>query len=130
MKIPRKAQREAKRLWRCCLVEGRLEEGRVRAAVRELVERKPRQYLRVLLHFQRLVRLELQRRQATLSSATAMSPVLQTSVQQKLERLYGPGLDFVFQQEPGLVGGLRVQVGSDVYDGTVRARLEALQERF
>jgi F0F1-type ATP synthase delta subunit len=29
-----------------------------------------------------------------------------------------------------LIGGLRVQVGSDVYDGSIRARLSELSEAF
>jgi F0F1-type ATP synthase delta subunit len=29
-----------------------------------------------------------------------------------------------------LIGGLRIQVGSDVYDGSVRARLASLEQSF
>jgi F-type H+-transporting ATPase subunit delta len=130
MKISRKARREAKRLYGACLVEGRLNEDRVRTAVRETTEKKPRNYLPVLLHFQRLVRLALRRHQATVDSAAPLAPALQTGIQANLTRLYGPGLGFVFSQKPELIGGLRVQVGSDVYDGSVRSRLDALKDRF
>jgi F-type H+-transporting ATPase subunit delta len=47
-----------------------------------------------------------------------------------LNRKYGAGLNIAFTQNPALLGGLRVQVGSDVYDGSVRARLDALRELF
>ncbi len=40
------------------------------------------------------------------------------------------GLTISFAQNPALIGGLRIQVGSDVYDGSVRARLESLRETF
>jgi F-type H+-transporting ATPase subunit delta len=130
MKISRKAQLNAKHLYRSCLVEGRLDEGRVREVVRRVVEGKPRDFLPILTRFERLVRLELQRRQATVQSALGLSPDFQASVQGNLTRLYGPGLNFVFGKEPSLVGGLRVQVGDDVYDGSVRARLETLKQRF
>ena len=33
-------------------------------------------------------------------------------------------------EDPTLLGGLRVTVGSDVYDGTIRAGLAALATRF
>jgi F-type H+-transporting ATPase subunit delta len=35
-----------------------------------------------------------------------------------------------FAENPALIGGMRVKIGSDVYDGSVRAALEALEERF
>ncbi len=130
MKISRRARQEAKQLFRACLVEGRLDEERVRAAVRETIEKKPRNYLPILQHFQRLVRLQLQRRQATVESAVPLAPAFQTSVQENLTRLYGPGLAFAFGQKPELIGGLRVQVGSDVFDGSIRSRLEALTDRL
>lgn len=130
MKISRQAQREAKRLYRCCLVDGRLDEGRVRAAVGQVIERKPRHYLPILTRFERLVRLELERRRASVQSASPLEPPLRDSIQANLTRLYGSGLAFAFSEDPALIGGLRVQVASDVYDGTVRARLDALNERF
>jgi F-type H+-transporting ATPase subunit delta len=37
-------------------------------------------------------------------------------------------LNFIFAQNPALLGGIRVQVGGDVYDGSVQARLAALRE--
>jgi F-type H+-transporting ATPase subunit delta len=130
MRISRQAQREAKRLFRSCLVDEVLEAGRVRTAVQQMVEKKPRHYLPILTHFERLVRLELKRRQATVQSALPLPGEVQASVQQNLTRLYGAGLNFVFAQEAGLIGGLRVQVGSDVYEGSIRARLDALEASF
>jgi len=50
--------------------------------------------------------------------------------QVNLELRYGKGLQFSFSQNPALIGGTRVQVGSDVYDGSVRARLNELDESF
>jgi F-type H+-transporting ATPase subunit delta len=35
-----------------------------------------------------------------------------------------------FIHSPALIGGMRIKVGSDVYDGSVQARLSALEERF
>jgi len=43
---------------------------------------------------------------------------------------YGAGLNVTFAQNPALIGGMRVKVGSDVYDGSVSGRLAALQEGF
>jgi len=35
-----------------------------------------------------------------------------------------------FAHSPALIGGMRVKVGSDVYDGSVQARLATLEARF
>ena len=63
-------------------------------------------------------------------SAIALSPDQQASVSGNLERIYGRGLHISFQQNPALIGGLRVRVGSDVYDGSVAGRLNNLAESF
>jgi F-type H+-transporting ATPase subunit delta len=130
MKVTKQARREAKSLFRTCLVNGLLDQARVRLAVKLVIADKPRGYLAILAHFQRLVRLELARRTAKVESATALSNDLQAAVKAGLARLYGPGLDLSFAQNATLIGGLRIMVGSDVYDGSVLARLEALQQSF
>ncbi|RME94906.1 MAG: H(+)-transporting ATPase [Verrucomicrobia bacterium] len=130
MKITKKARAEAKRLFRACLVEGRLDEERARQAVAALVEQRPRGYLPILAHFQRLVKLEVTRRTARVSTAVPLEPPLQTRLTEALTHRHGAGLYLQFAVEPDLLGGLRVQVGSTVYDGSVRARLEALKQSF
>jgi F-type H+-transporting ATPase subunit delta len=83
-----------------------------------------------LNHFQRLLKLEEARRLAKVESAAPLGGDQQTSVRNELARTYGPGLNVVFSQNPALLGGLRIQVGSDVYDGSVQARLARLEESF
>jgi F-type H+-transporting ATPase subunit delta len=130
MKISKQARREAKQLFRSCLVNGALQEDRARQVVKRVVELKPRGYVAILNHFHRLVKLELERRTAKVESAVPLSPELQASVQAGLARIYGPGLNISFTQNPALIGGLRLKVGSDVYDGSIQARLAALEQSF
>jgi F-type H+-transporting ATPase subunit delta len=128
MKIPKQSRRDGKSLFRLCLVDGRLDETRVRDAVRRVIEAKPRGYLATLTHFQRLLKLHLDARQARVENAVESSPELQSGIQQALTRRYGPGLNLTFWINPELLGGLKVRVGSDVYDGSVKARLEQLKQ--
>ena len=130
MKINKQAKREAKALFRSCVKDGLLQEARVRTAVQSVLQAKPRGYQAVLSHFQRLLRLDLDRRTARIESAVSLTPELQAEVNADLARVYGPGLNISFSQNPTLIGGMRVKVGSDVYDGSVQARLAALQESF
>jgi F-type H+-transporting ATPase subunit delta len=130
MKTSKQARREAKQLFRCCVVNGLLDEGRARQTVQRMLQAKPRGYLAILSHFQRLIKLDLGLRSAKVESAVALAADLQASLQAGLGRLYGPGLNISFAQNPALIGGLRIKVGSDVYDGSVQARLAALQSSF
>jgi F-type H+-transporting ATPase subunit delta len=59
-----------------------------------------------------------------------LPPDLQASIEAGLARRYGPGLSTAFAHRPALIGGMRIQVGSDVYDGSVRAGLAALEKSF
>lgn len=130
MKISKQARRDAKELFRSCQSNGTLDENRVRQAVQAVVAQKPRGYVAVLSQFARLVKLDLERRAARVESATALSPEQRTAMEGNLAWKYGNGLAISFGQNPALIGGLRIQVGSDVYDGSIRARLESLRESF
>jgi F-type H+-transporting ATPase subunit delta len=127
MKITKQARRDAKQLFRSCTATGLLDEGRARQVVTQVIAQKPRGFLAILSHFQRLVKLDLERRTAVVESAMPVTPELQASVTGELGRLYGNGLNISFAQNPGLIGGLRIKVGSDVFDGSVKARLAALE---
>jgi F-type H+-transporting ATPase subunit delta len=113
-----------------CLVAGSLDEDRVRKVVRLVLESKRRGWVTLLRHFRRLVELDVSRRIAKVESATPLPADLQANVRSDLERVYGPKLSISFARNPALIGGMRIQVGSDVYDNSVKARLAALERRF
>jgi F-type H+-transporting ATPase subunit delta len=130
MKMTKQSRRDAKQLFRSTLVNGLMDEGRVRSVVQKVLDLKPRGYMAILGHFTRLVKLEQDRRAAKVESAVALTPDQQSGVASNLQRLYGNGLNLSFHVNPTLVGGLRVRVGSDVYDGSVAARLQELEQSF
>jgi len=130
LKISKQAKRDAKELFRSCVVNGLLDEDRARRMVQRVLEAKPRGYLAILAHFQRLVKFDLERRTAKIESAAPLTPEFQSKIKAGLARSYGQGLNVSFAQNPALIGGMRIKVGSDVYDGSVQARLAALQESF
>ncbi len=130
MKVTKQARREGKELFRACIVNGLLDENRARLAVQKTLELRPRRFLKILTHFERLVKLELERRTVKIDSALPLPEDLKASVQAALGHAYGPGLDISYALDPGLIGGMRIKVGSDVYDGSVRAKLAALEAGF
>lgn len=130
MKITKQAKREAKQLFRYCLVNGLLDENRVRKVVQYAIAAGHRNSAAIVSHFVRLVKLELVRRTAMVESAVPVPPDLQAAIEAGLTRRYGPGLTTAFAQRPELIGGMRIQVGSDVFDSSVRAALAALEKSF
>ncbi len=130
MKTTKQARREATQLFRLCLVNGMLDEGRVRQVVERVIEGKRRGYLALLSFFHRLVKLERARHTAEVESAVPLPADLQASVRNGLRTTYGLGINILFAHRPELIGGMRIKVGSDVYDGSVRAGLAALERSF
>ncbi len=130
MKANPHARREATQLFRLCLVQGVVDETRAREVVNQLVTAKRRGYLGVLSHFRRLLQLDVARRTARVTSARALPADLQGNVRTRLTGVYGSALTASFAEDASLIGGMRIQVGSDVYDGSLKARLAALEQSF
>lgn len=126
----KQVRREAKQLFRLCLVNGALDEERVRHVLREVLKARRRGYLTLLKFFQRWVELEFAQHTAEIESAEPLPADLQASVRAGLEEAYGPGMTMLFASNPALIGGMRIQVGSDVYDGSIRSGLAALAKSF
>ncbi|HKP13494.1 MAG TPA: F0F1 ATP synthase subunit delta, partial [Blastocatellia bacterium] len=84
----------------------------------------------LLSNFLRWVKLDRSRHTAEVESAAALPADLRANVVAGLSRVYGPGISPSFSQNPALIGGLRIRVASDVYDGSIRAGLAALEQRF
>jgi F-type H+-transporting ATPase subunit delta len=126
MKISKEARRTSRQLFRVCMVDGKLDESRVRTVVSGVASSKPRGYIGMLDAFSRLVANEVSRQRALVESASALAPATQTELQASLSKKYGRQLTLDFSVNPELLGGIRVKVGSDVWDGSVKARLEGL----
>ena len=128
MKISKQARREAKELFRAAQTNGVLDENRARQVIDEVLKNKPRGYVSILSHFQRLVKLDIDRRTARIESVVALNDAEQSKIKSVLSQRYGAGLNFTFAQNPALIGGMRIKVGSDVFDGSIQSRLAQLQE--
>jgi F-type H+-transporting ATPase subunit delta len=130
MKISKQSQRDARQLFRSCQVNGLLDENKVRQAVSLVLAQKPRGYVGILSRLHRLVKLDVARRAATVESAVPLAADLRADVSAQLAKIYGAGVNVSFSESPALLGGLRIQVGSDLYDGSVKTRLQKLEQSF
>jgi len=129
MKIPRKARASAKRLLQVCRPAGRLDESRVRETVKWLGTEKPRHYLAILQHLCRLVTVDEANSTAVLQSAAPLG-ASEAGITATLRKQFGDDILIRTEIKPELLGGLRIRVGSDVWDGSIRGRLDTLAKTF
>ena len=127
MKINKETRQLSKQLLRASFTDGQLDSGKVASRVKSLIEMKPRHYIQVLEAYQRLLRLEVEKRTATIETASELPPDSAAQIVANLKRKYGNDLvaNVVVNRE--LLGGMRIRVGSDVWDSSVRNRLHRLQ---
>ena len=130
MASKRRTQRSARQLFRLCLVNGALDEARVRKVVAAAIASKRRGFTTVLTEFERLVRLDRARHSARVESAVPLSEQVRAEIAAGVAKHHGPGIDTSFVEYPALIGGVRVRVGSDVYDGSIRGRLDDIESRL
>jgi F-type H+-transporting ATPase subunit delta len=130
MKINKEIRRLAREMLRASFTDGQLDSGRITSLVDSLIAKKPRNCVAILQNYMRLLRLELEKRRARIETANAVDPETSSKVTANLKKKYGNDLTTEFVVNPQLLGGMRIRVGSDVWDGTVRNRLERLQQQL
>jgi F-type H+-transporting ATPase subunit delta len=130
MKINKEIRQLSREMLRASFTDGQLDSGRISSLVDSLIARKPRYYIDVLKNYRRLLRLEVEKRRARIETASDVDREATSKVIENLKKKYGDDLTTEFVVNPQLLGGMRIRVGSDVWDGTVRNRLERLQQQL
>jgi F-type H+-transporting ATPase subunit delta len=130
MRTTKEARKTSRQLLKLSFTDGKLDEGKVNQVVQSVLTEKPRHFGEVLKDYQRLVRLEVAKRHAVVESATQLNSNLSNLLITKLKSRYGDDLTIEFRTNPTLLGGLRVKLADDVWDGSVRNRLRTFQEQI
>ena len=130
MKINKEVRQLSRQMLHASFTDGQLDSGRISSLVDSLIAGKPRNYIAVLKNYRRLLRLELDKRRARIETASDVESTISSELIANLKRKYGGDLTTEFVVNPQLLGGLRIRVGNDVWDGTVRNRLERLQQEL
>src|SRR4030095_14126731 len=130
MKINKEIRRLSREMLRASFTDGQLDPGRIASLVDSLIARKPRNCVAILQNYSRLLRLELERRRARIETASPVDSQTSSKLIANLQKKIGNDLTTEFVVNPQLLGVMRIRVGSDVWDGTVRNRLERLQQQL
>ena len=130
MKINKEIRQLSREMLRASFTDGQLDRGKIASLVQSLIAKRPRHFVDILQNYKRLLRLEIEKRHAKIESATQLAPQATVDIVERLKKKYGEDLTSEFVVDPALLGGVRVRVGSDVWDGTLRNRLERLQQQL
>jgi len=130
MKLNKEIRQVSRKMLQASFTDGQLDPGRISSLVDSLVTRKPRNYVDALKNYKRLLRLELEKRHARIETASEVDSAVRSEIEANLKSKYGNELSTEFHVAPELLGGMRIRVGNDVWDGSVRNRLERLQHEL
>ena len=130
MKVNKEIRQVSRGMLRASFTDGQLDPGRIGSLVDSVIAKKPRNYIDILKNYRRLLRLELEKRRARIETASEVDTAVKSDIVGSLKNKYGNDLSSEFVVNPELLGGMRIRVGSDVWDGTVRNRLERLQQQL
>jgi F-type H+-transporting ATPase subunit delta len=130
MKINKEIRRLSREMLRASFTDGQLDPGRISSLVDSIIAKKPRHYIDVLKNYRRLLRLELEKRMAKIETANEVDSTTSSELVTNLKKKYGSNLTAEFVVNPQLLGGMRIRVGNDVWDGSVRHRLERLEHEL
>jgi F-type H+-transporting ATPase subunit delta len=84
----------------------------------------------ILLEIDRLVKRRPEIQLAHVTSAVPLTAEEQEALRAGLTRKYGADLEFQFDVDASLIGGIYLRVGDQVIDGTVAGKLAALRDRL
>ncbi|MDB6150991.1 MAG: F0F1-type synthase delta subunit-like protein [Chthoniobacter sp.] len=127
MKLDKDSRKLSKQLFQASFTDGKLDEGKVRIIAKKIADSKPRNFVGILKDFQRQVRLDVEKHHAVIESAQPLDDAMSKQVVDGLKAKYGPSISSEFKVTPDLIGGLRIKIGSDVFDSSVRSRLDRLE---
>ena len=86
MKINKETRTLAREMLQGSFTDGQLDNGRIGSLVKSLIEKKPRNYIKALDYYKRLLRLELEKRTAVVESATELHPDAAREIVENLKR--------------------------------------------
>ncbi len=80
--------------------------------------------------FRDLMDKEQGKQQVSITSAQSMDESSREDLQGKLQGLLNRPVDVSFHEDPSLLSGIKIRIGSKVYDSTVKGRLQKMRTQL
>jgi hypothetical protein len=76
MKLNKEIRQLSRKMLQASFTDGQLDPGRIASLVDSVIAAKPRHYIDVLKNYKRLLRLEVEKRHATIETASEVDPAI------------------------------------------------------
>ena len=126
MRADKKTKALAKQLFKLSLVNGAISPEQVAGVLGYIEKNVPRQGLAVLKLYHRAIATEFAKSRALVEHAGPVADTTLKSIEAAMTKKYSRTVTAVARPNPKLLAGLRVRVGSDVYESSVAGQLAAL----
>ena len=84
----------------------------------------------ILAEMEQIARPKAERRLARVSSAVPLSGAERATIQSRLTSKFGSDLEFQFDVDTALLGGVLLRIGDQVIDGSVAGKLAAMRDKL
>lgn len=128
MKTNKQTKILAKQLFKMSVVNGVVAPDQVTGVLGWIEKHSPRHSLALLKAYHRLVANELAKSRALVEHAGPVADATLRQIEGAMTQKYKRPVTAVAQANPKLLAGLRVRVGSDVYESSVAGQLAALSQ--
>lgn len=126
MRGDKKTKLLAKQLFKLSLVNGAVSPEQVAGVLGYIEKTAPRHTLALLKLYHRAVATELAKSRALVEHAGPVTDATLRSIEAAMTKKYRRPVTATAQPNPKLLAGLRVRVGSDVFEASVSGQLAAL----
>ena len=126
MRADKKTKSLAKQLFKLSVVNGAVSAEQVAGVLGYIEKAAPRHPLALLKLYHRAIATELARSRALVEHAGPVTAASLQAIEAAMTRKYARPVTAVAQPNARLLAGLRVRVGSDVYESSVSGQLAAL----
>ncbi|MDI1249813.1 MAG: F0F1 ATP synthase subunit delta [Lacunisphaera sp.] len=126
MRADKKTKLLAKQLFKLSVVHGAVSPEQVTGVLGYIEKTAPRHSLALLKLYHRAIALELAKSQALVEHAGPVTAATLKSIEAAMTKKYSRPVTATARPNPQLLAGLRVRVGSDVYEASVSGQLAAL----
>jgi F-type H+-transporting ATPase subunit delta len=126
MAADKKTKLLARQLFKLSLADGQVSAEQVSGVLGWVNKHSPRHPLALLKLYQRLITIELARSRAVVTHAGPLSAAVLPQIEQALTKKYQRPIKATAALDSGLLAGIRVRVGDDVYESSVASQLASL----
>ena len=126
MRADKKNKLLAKQLFKLSLVNGQVSAEQVAGVLGYIEKSAPRHPLALLQLYHRAIAAEIAKSLAVVEHAGALDAAVLPQIAAAMTRKYQRPVTATARPNPALLAGLRVRVGSDVYESSVASQLAAL----